>query len=59
MKTNRHHTNHKAEASPAGRAVHALRSRLAKGKEEKARREFNVWAWEQNRQGRQVRVGHA
>jgi hypothetical protein len=25
---------------------------------EKARREFNVWAWEQNRQGRQVRLSH-
>ena len=58
MKTNRHHTNHKAEASVAARAVHALRDRLAKRKAEEARREFNVWAWEQNRQGRQVPVGH-
>ena len=50
MKITRIHTNIR-EAMQTGRG------RLSK-REEKARREFNVWAWEQNGQGRQAPVGH-
>ena len=32
-------------------------NRRTSGRSEKARREFNVWAWEQNRAGRQARLG--
>ena len=33
------------------------RSPRAKAQARKAQREFNLWAWEQNRQGRQAPLG--
>jgi hypothetical protein len=56
MLRNRSPKNTKTSSAVA-KVMRLGRNRLADIRAENARREFNVWAWEQNRQGRQARLG--